>query len=937
MKKIFLVFLAVFCVSQIFAQTAREVSGVVRDTSGMSIIGAMVKLAPIGSSGDTLSTRTSIDGVFVFKGVKASQFTLIFSSLGYQAVRIRSVNAEGLTPIILGAPVIMRSNAIALNQVVVSGATPVVIKQDTIEYDASVFKLKENAVAEDLIKRLDGVEVDRDGNVTSQGKAVTRVRVNGKDYFGGDVKTATKNIPVKAISKVQLVNDYGDQANFTGLRDGEPETIINIVTKPGITKGIIANATAGVGTEGRYQFSAFGNQLEKERNIGFTANLNNNGTQVGGFGFGGRGGPSAVTMVNASGGSGSFGAGSGGTAIGLSGITLLGSAGLTYSDRWNKKLVVTGGYYFYNTDNSTISTIIGENVTARGTIFGLTYSDRGTNSHAHSMNARIEYTISPNDMMVISPSVGFTTGSSDLGRNNFQTGITVQDQQTTTRNKIYTPSIGGNALYTHKFAKAGRNYSLNVGGRTNGVDSDDDNLNNIRYYNPTNTALEKDSIERRINMIDNQTLLTAVRFIYSEPLSKTGSLQFSYNMNYNHYDNARMTSRENSLGTLVAIDSLSNMFDYSFISHQVGANYSYRSPNDELALGLTANPATLSGNSTIGPPVSRTNFYLAPILRYTHRFSRTKNIQANYTSRASEPTFTQLQPVRDVSDPQRQVVGNSNLNSSFSHSVTANYNTSNPDKNTSFLLRFQGSLTSDRIVTNTLLIPDVYSSFKREIRFQNADGTHSYSGNYNWQKSFGDRQYTVRLNGNAGYAKNVSFADNVRNLAGEWSARQGAGLQINPGTWLELSPNVSYRYANIAYTLPTSTDIKIHTYTIDVDGNLFFLKNRSLIWRFIGIKSFNSGYSGLLNVNTFVLNTSVEKAFLKDRSATLRLLAFDVFNQANNVYRNLTDNGFADIRTNRLTQYFMMTLTMRLNKLGIGEAAAEQPTAKGRSTVPAGR
>lgn len=341
-----------------------------------------------------------------------------------------------------------------------------------------------------------------------------------------------------------------------------------------------------------------------------------------------------------------------------------------------------------------------------------------------------------------------------------------------------------------------------------------------------------------------------------------------------------------------------------------------------MAIGVTANPANLTGNSiSLAAPVSRYNFYLAPILRYTHRFSRTKNLQVNYTSRASEPTFTQLQPVRDISDPQRQLIGNPNLNSSFNHNLTANYNTSNPDKYTSFLLRIQGSLTSDRIVTNTILVPDVYNSFKREIRYLNAGGTYSYTGNYSWQKSFADRQYTVKLNGNAGFARNVSFADDLRNSAGEWSARQGLGLQINPGSWLELSPALSYRYANIAYTLPTNRDIKIQTYAIDVDGNVFFLKNRSLIWRFTGIKNFNSGFSGPLNMNPFVLNTSIEKAFLKDRSATIRLLAFDVFNQANNIYRNLTDNGFADIRTNRLTQYFMMTLTMRVNKLGEGKTA----------------
>lgn len=923
MKNFCLLLLTFLTVSQSVAQNGREVSGVVHDTTGTGILGATVLLEPISGSADTMSTRTNQNGTFVFSEVKTSQFTITVRSLGFGEARIRSLNDEAISRIVIGTPIILQTGTIVLEQVMINGAPPVVIKPDTIEYNAAAFNLKENTVAEDLIKRLDGVDVDRNGNVTSQGKAVSKVRVNGKDFFGGDMKTATKNIPVKVIDKIQLVDDYGDQANFTGVKDGDPETIINITTKPDMDKGVIANATAGGGNGSRYQLSGFGNHIQGERNIGFTANLNNNDTQVGGGGFGGRSGPSGVTAVNASGGSGNFGAGSGGGNLGGSaGITTLSAVGMNYTDRWSPKLVVTGGYYFNGNDNNTVSNTLSQQATSIGTVFATTDADRGTNSHAHNMNARIEYNIGPKDMLVISPSVGFTTSRSNEVRSNFQTGIIRQDQTTNSSNSLYTPSIGGNILYNHLFEKAGRNYSLNVGGRINGIDSEDDNTDRIRYYDPGTSTLEKDSINRRINAIDNQTLLTAVRFIYSEPLNKTSRLQFSYNMNYNHYDNKRTTNYADPAGVLTKIDSLSNSFDYSFASHQFGINYNYKAQANELSLGLTANPAYLSGSSAAPEiTINRANFNLAPILRYVYSFSRTKNIQVNYTSRAGEPTFAQLQPVRDMSDPQRMVVGNPNLNSSFTHAINVNYNTSNPQKGSSFFLRFQGSLTNNRVVSNIVLIPDVYDSFKREIRYLNADGTYAYNGNYNWQKSFADRQYTIRLNGNAGYNRNVSFADNIKNFAGEWSVRQGIGLQVNPGNWLEFTPNFSYRYTKTDYTLPTHTDTEIQTYSIDVDGNVFFLKNRSLIWRFNGVKNFNTGYSGALNVNPLVVNSSVEKAFLKDRSATLKLQAFDLFNQANNINRIITDNGFMDISTNRLTQYFMLTLTMRLNRLANGTGA----------------
>jgi hypothetical protein len=929
-KESILLVLAFLFVGQLYAQNGREVGGVVRDSSGTGIPAASVRLVPLDGSADSMSTRTNADGVFIFKNVRPSGFTLSVSSLGYRPVHIRSLNPEGAASILLTKPIILKADAIALDQVIVKGAAGVVIKQDTIEFSAADFKLQENAVAEDLIRRLDGVEVDRNGNVSAQGKAVTRVRVNGKDFFGGDVKTATKNIPAKAIDKVQIVQDYGDQANFTGVRDQDPETVINITTKPG-SRGIIANATVGGGSDDRYQLQGFGNYIEGERNIGITANLNNNGTQIGGFGANRPAGPSAVTMVNASGGVGGFGAGGVPADLGPNnGITTLGSVGLNYNHRWNKKLVVTGGYFFNNNDNHTLSNTISQNSTAIGTITGLGDAERNAHSHAHSMNARFQYTIGPSDMLIVSPSVGFNNNRNEQFRNSIQTGVIRQDQLSTSTNRMYAPSIGGNALYTHRFKKAGRNYSVNAGARTNRVSLDDDNLNNIRYYDPFSSAVERDSIERRNHAVRNQTFLTAFRFIFSEPLSKTGSLQFSYNMNYNQYDNKRVASYAGPAGAFSPVDSLSNIFDYSFASHQAGVNYSYRNQSDEFAVGFTVNPTSLSGRSTgTNTRVSRNNLFLAPILRYTHRYSRTRNIQLNYLSRASEPTFSQLQPVRDLSDPQRQVIGNPDLNSSFSHTLNANYNSSNPDKRSSFLFRLQASLIDNRIVSNTVLIPDLYGSFKREIRYQNADGTYSYSGNYNWQKSFADRQYTIRLNGNAGYNRNVSFADNIKNLAREASIRQGLGLQINPGNWLEFSPTFSYRLSNIDYTLPTNTDVRIHTYSIDVDGSMFFLKNRSLIWRFSGFKNFNSGYWGPLNENPLVVNTSLEKNFLKDRSATLRLQAFDLFDQSNNINRFMMDNGFADVSTNRLTRYFMLTLTMRVNRMPAATAPAGPQRAPG--------
>jgi hypothetical protein len=906
MKKISLLFLVILFTSKLFAQTpqtGREVSGVVQDTAGTGVLGATVTLTPISGKGDSVTIRTNADGIFVLKNVKISQFNLSVKSLGYGDFVGKFQYPDGTSRIVLDK-IVLKSGASVLDEVVITGAPPVTIKKDTIEYKAADFKLKENAVAEDLIKRLDGVEVDKDGNISSQGKSVTKFRINGKDSFGGDLKTATKNIPVDMIDKIQLVDDYGEQANFTGVRDGDPETIINITTRAGRDKGTVGNTTAGGGTQDRYQFSLFGNQFHGERSVGITANLNNNGAQVGGGNFGGRGGR---------------GGGGGGvlTSGGNSGITALSAVGLSYNDRWSPKLQVNAGYFFNGSNNNTITTKYSETANSLGNIIANSNSNNKAIGNAHNFNARLQYNINAKNLLVIMPALSFSNSTGDNSNFTSQKGVIRQDQTTATNTKSTTPNYSGNILYNHLFKKTGRNYSLNINLRNNTNNSDQDNDNNILYYNPSTSALVKDSLNHRIINTDNTTFTGSSRFIYSEPLNLTSRLQFSYNLNYSNYDNSKITNFVNKSGVQQKIDSLSNIFQYSFTSHQLGLNYNYRNQNNDFSLGLTVIPTILSGSSaSLHTTISRKNVYLAPILRYSYRYSRTKVLMVSYNGLTSEPQFAQLQPVRDVSNPQRPVVGNPNLNNQFTHRLNANYNTSNPLKRTSFMILFNGSVVKDFIATNTVLVPDVYGSFKQEVHYLNTNGAYSYGGNYNWLKSFADRQYTVRLSGGANFVNSITFADNIKNFSKVLNLNQRLALEIRPGTWLELSPSVAYSVRNSNYTLATSTDTKIKSYTMSVYGTLYFLKSRSLLLNFSGDKTFNSGYTSNLNTNPLVVNSYIEKQFLKNKTASMRLTAFDLFKQANNITQTTTDNGFTNSNTNRLNQYFMLTATMRLNRFG---------------------
>lgn len=889
--------------ASLFSQT-RSATGRIQDSLSRPVFGATVRLIPDGAkAGDTLMTRSDVDGKYTFNSVGPVSFTIQVSSLEFSTTSMRSEYKPGDGNITLPL-IVVKSGSIMLDQVIVDGTPAVVMKQDTVEYRVDALNLKPDALVEDAIKRIDGAEVDKDGNVTSQGKAVTKIKVDGKEVFGGDMKTITRNLPADAIDKIQIIDDYGDQAAFTGVKDGDPETIINITTRPGRNNGLIFNSTVGGGTEERYQAAVFASKFQGDRNLGITANLNNNGTQIGGGGFGGR--------------NGSFQRGGGDNGGGGDGITTLSSVGLNYNDKWSPKLTVTGAYFYTNSDRNTISNNYSETANREGTIYSNIFSDANNINSSHNLNGRFEYRINPKNLLIVTPFLSYTGSKTETGRFSSRTGVIMQDQTTESSNESNALNFNTNILYNHLFAKPGRNTSLNLNLRNNTRLADQANDNQILYFDPTGTLL-RDSINYRLNETENRTFSASGRLIFNEPLSARSRIQVNYNLNVNNYDNSRIASLNDLNGGMKAIDSLSNVFNYTFYSHQTGVNYNYRDTKNEFSVGLTGHPTYLRGNSpSLNTTISRTNFYVAPIFRYQYRYSRTKSLSVNYRSSASEPQFAQLQPVRDVSNPQRPIVGNPDLDNSFSHNLNADYRISNPDKRSSFMVSMQAGLIRNQIVQNVVLIPDVYGSRKQEIRYLNTNGTYNYGGRYNWQRSFNDRQFTVRLSGNINYDNAVSFADNIKNYQRRLIFSQRLGLEINPGTWMELSPNIAFSNNKTNYTLATNRDLNIQTYSFNLDGRFLFLKSRSLILGFNGEKNFNQGYSSNLNTNPLILNTYLEKQFLKNRTAYLRLQAFDIFNQANNITRSIGENGFTDSRTNRLTQYFMLTLNVRINKFAGG-------------------
>lgn len=904
MKKLFFIALFSLLYSGISrAQVSHEVSGIVTDSTENAVIGATITLM---SAKDTLKTSTNLDGIFIFKNVQAGQFTISVRLLGYLNYNKRFLFNEATKRLVLD-PIVIKSQSTTLNEVVVNGTPAIVYKEDTVEYRASDYKVRENATVDELLKKMEGVEVGTDGTVMAQGLQVTKARLNGKDYSGGDLAAAIENLPADIVEKIQIVDDYGDQAARTGIKDGDPQKVLNIVTKASRSVGNTARINAGAGNNERYGASVFGNRINGNQQLNTNLNFNNSVNGVAGgnsnafsgnISSGRGGGNNQGNGNNNSGGQGSSGA--------SGGISTRGRGSVGYRDQWGKKISFNGSYSYNFTDNNSLNSSISERYSTNGTTYSAHESNSDNNTKNHTFNIDFEYDIDSANFLRVQPTISYSSTHTNSLSSNVQTGFIHRTDNSSNSGRNTSPNLGGSLLYQHIFKKQGRNFSLNLNYTRNRQERDNGQNARILYYQQDTTAniLIKDSLVNRLVLRRNLNNTFRASTTFSERLGTKSRIDFNAQMNRRSYDNEAHTNNVNAAGLQTPVDSLSNIFNYSFTESRLSLNYRFTQTKYNFSLGLTGIPTLLEGTKVhLNATTRRSNFYLIPIMRFEYQFSRQHRFSLNYSGNASEPSFDQIQPVRDVSRANNPVVGNPNLKAAFNHTISAAYNNYIPNSRLNYSVNLNARRVDNSVVSNVVEIRDSLS-YINETRYVNMDGASSVSGNYNISKSFANRKYSLRLNGSVSNRNGVSMSNNARNTSTSWSFSERLGLQINPVEWLELNPNVNYTFNKANFSLPTSMDSRTRNISLNGDGKVYL--NKTLLLSFNAGKNFVSGINANVTNNPFVINSSIEKQFFKRRNGALSLQAFDVLNQNNFIERDISDNGFTDTKTNALSRYFML-------------------------------
>ncbi len=893
-----------------FSQTVGTVKGkLVDSTNKQSLKDASVTVLDSKDSTLEVFGLSAADGSFNITNIPFGTMIVVVKFQGYDPVYKNITFSAANASVNLGT-VYLRTSANELAGVTVS-ASVMRMKNDTIEVSASSFKTKPNAVAEDLLRKIPGMEVGKDGSIKSQGETVQRVLVNGKRFFGDDPKMATKNLPPDVIDKIQVFDDQSDQAKFSGFDDGNRIKTINITTKKDMRKGTFGKAAIGVGSEINNELrldNSFNLNVvngDKQWNfIGQANNINKQNFQQQNIG-GGRGGNG--------GGGGGFGGGTGGS----TGITDVLAGGLNYRDVWGKNIDAYGSYFynrprvFVDQTSSTLSILsdASENLT-----------NSASTSHSRNENHRftfnIEDRLDSNNSLIFRPNVAFQNSNPD----NFSTSTTTRNpgkiavNSTTSRNSSYNSGYninGSNLTLRHRFAKKGRTISVDLG-LSASVNNGDGRLSSLNSYFLTGKA---DTL--------NQFYVDSVKSInfnptvsYTEPIGKNQMIELRYSYSYaNNTSINRTYAFDNASQKYSKFDSLFSN-SYKYLSNASTANLSWRiqQPKFNLSVGTGVQFLDINSNNTTKNVIVARDFVnFTPNVNFTYNFTRTKSLRLFYNGRTGTPSAAQLQPIVTTSDLVNFQVGNADLKPQFTNSLRVLYTSFDPFTQRIIFATINATATQNDIQTSIVQNPNTGG---RTTTYVNLNGTYNLSGYFSYGFPIKSPKSNLTLQTNLNYNQSQSLFSASPSVApvSTYTRSSIIGETIKWTTNLkknfDMNLSTSYSINPVRSTLSTSQNTDYTTLTTAADFTLYS-NNGWIFASDFDLTHYGNRPDGY-NTSVFLITPSIAKQFLKNNAGELRLSCFDVLKQNQAITSSAVGNQQITSRTNNLTQYFMLTFTYNL-------------------------
>jgi hypothetical protein len=869
--------------------------------------------------------RADSSGKFKLSGLPKGNYLLSFSYVGYVPVwkPIQIKDAEQLN---LGR-IILTDLIHAGDVTVTARRPPVIINNDTIEFNTENFKTQPNAVVEDLLKKLPGVTVDRDGTVKVNGQKVNRFMVNGKEFFTGDPKIATKNLDADAIDKVQVYDRKSDQASFTGIEDGQTEKAINLKLKKDRNNSTFGRVTVGGGNKDRYEGQTNINRFNGDKQmsiIGMGNNTNKQGFSIGDvMNFTGE---LARGMRNGGGinlrTSNSDDAGGGLPITGMGpnqqGIAQTFAGGLNYNNNWNKRTDLNINGILSDVNLQTDRTINRRNLLPGNTFDYTANSSNINHNKQKKISAILDQKIDSSSSIRFTPQLTIQNNIA----NSASTYQSINDQQvklnegsTNLISQSNAVNFNGNLLYRKKFKKRGRTISSNTSLAFNDS-KQDGNLTTInRFYNAGIPL--PDSITKQINNRDARTNNIGGNIIYTEGIGLKSLLEFSTFYNISTGESKRNTfDFNNGNGKYDQVNNLlSNHFRSVYTYGGGGLNFRSNFKKLSLTTGASLQVASLeSVNKTNSNTIRQTFTDVLPMLSVQFKLKPSVSLGINYNTSTNQPSTQQLQPVADISDPLNTYTGNPNLRRSYTQSLAINFSSFNMYTQRNVFSFLSYSRINNAFVNSDRILPNG----SRITMPVNADGNSFLVGNFNAGFPLKKLKSRVDIGLSGSSFRNISFINDQRNIIDNISLTPNIGYQFSLDTTLEihLTARVNINQANYSLQPQLNNRFFQQVYGLDITNFLpkGFVLNNTLDY------TINSGRADGFNTSVPFWNISLAKSFLKYKKGELKFTVLDVLNQNIGINRTANQNFIQDTRYNVLQRYFLLSFSYRLNRSSGGNS-----------------
>ena len=925
-----------------FAQTKRvTVSGRVVEDTGEPAVQATVQLLSLPDSTFTTGIASNEKGYFSLPRVKAGKYVLKVSYIGFKN-KLIPLQLTASAPNKNVGTVKLETDAIMLAEaVVVAEAPQVQIVEDTVAFNSSAYRTPEGAMLEELVKKLPGAEVDDDGNVKINGKEISKIMVDGKEFFGGDVQTGLKNLPVDMIEKLKTYDKKSDLARITGIDDGEEETVLDLTVKKGMNQGWFGNVDVAGGTEKRYMGRAMVNYFYDKTRVSLIAGANNVNDQ--GFSAGG-GGPRWRRN---------------------NGLTAKKMIGINFATQTDK--IELGGSARYNYSDGDIASVGStENFLTSGNSYSNSNTLSRNRNKRFSADFRMEWRPDTMTNIIFRPDFSYgktdNLSSSESGTFNDDPYNLVENPndylnlgnlaQNDPLREVRVNAINSGTLNDNKDITANAtlqvNRKLNSKGRNitfRGRFSYSDSESNQFTESMTNYFLLQNYLGGDSVLIRNQYINTPTKnynyrlqLTYSEPIARATFLQFSYQFQYKYSESDKSTFdlqpfSDWGLGAALPdgyeeneIDSLGKYAEYRYYNHDASVALRFIREKYQLSAGMSFQPQHTILSYKRGDymiDTTRNVFNFAPNIDFRYRFSKVSQLRFTYRGRSSQPSMENLLPIVDNSNPQNIRIGNPGLKPAFTHTMRFFYNTYDADKQRGIIAHANFSATQNSI-SNSRIYNEATGGWTTTPK--NINGNWNAFGMFGFNTALKNKKFTINTFSNASYVNNVAYLTDSQTRVENKNTTTNLTLneRLN-GTyrndWFEFGLNGTLSYSIEKDKLTPDNNQQPYTFsygattTVSMPWSMSFSTN-------IANQSRRGYRDASMNRNELIWNAQLSQTFLKG-AATISFEMYDILRQQSNITRSLTADGRSVYEYNGVNSYCMLHFIYRLNIFG-GKAARDK-------------